>query len=124
MVMIIIMNLIYKAQFDTNGILTALYIVIKYIKKHHVHSCMDIQKHSYTYTGLHIQTYTNTEGRQLATSTRRLTPGSAKPAKPSTCSNQPGDHLVSAFKPNSGYSKAVLSDPPVWNRVVEDHHHH
>ena len=28
---IIIINLIYIAQFDTNGILTALYIVITYI---------------------------------------------------------------------------------------------
>ena len=30
--MIIIINLKYIAQFDTNGILTSLYIVIKYIK--------------------------------------------------------------------------------------------
>ena len=30
--LIIIINLIYIAQFDTNGILTALYIVIRYIQ--------------------------------------------------------------------------------------------
>ena len=30
-------NLIYIAQFDTNGILTALYIVIKYIQMQYVH---------------------------------------------------------------------------------------
>ena len=36
-IMIIIINLIYIAQFDTSGILTALYIVITYIKMHYVH---------------------------------------------------------------------------------------
>ena len=30
-------NLIYIAQFDTNGILTALYLVIKYIQMQYVH---------------------------------------------------------------------------------------
>ena len=30
-------NLIYIAQFDTNGILTALYIVITYIQMQYVH---------------------------------------------------------------------------------------
>ena len=34
---IIIINLIYIAQFDTNGILTALYIVITYIQMQCVH---------------------------------------------------------------------------------------
>ena len=33
----IIINLIYIAQFDTNGILTALYIVISYIQMQYVH---------------------------------------------------------------------------------------
>ena len=33
----IIINLIYIAQFDTNGILTALYIVTMYIKMQYVH---------------------------------------------------------------------------------------
>ena len=37
MIIIIIINLIYKAQFDTNGILTALYIVITYIQMQYVH---------------------------------------------------------------------------------------
>ena len=32
MIIIIIINLIYIAHFDTNGIFTALYIVIKYIQ--------------------------------------------------------------------------------------------
>ena len=35
---IIIINLIYVAQFDTNGILTALYIVITYIQMQYVHA--------------------------------------------------------------------------------------
>ena len=34
---IIIINLIYIAQFDTNGILTALYIVITYIHMQYVY---------------------------------------------------------------------------------------
>ena len=42
-------NLIYVTQFDTNGILTALYIVIMYIQTYYMHICMDIQEHSYIY---------------------------------------------------------------------------
>ena len=34
---IIIVNLIYFAQFDTDGILTALYTVIPYIQMQYVH---------------------------------------------------------------------------------------
>ena len=34
---LIIINLIYIAQFDTNGILTALYIVIKFLQMQYVH---------------------------------------------------------------------------------------
>ena len=37
MMMIIIINLIYIAQIDTNGILTALYIAIQYIQMQYVH---------------------------------------------------------------------------------------
>ena len=33
----IVLNLIYIAHFDTNGILTALYIVIAYIQMQFVH---------------------------------------------------------------------------------------
>ena len=33
----IIKNLIYIAQFDTNGVLTALYIIIQYIQMRYVH---------------------------------------------------------------------------------------
>ena len=36
-IIMIIINLIYIAQFDTNGILTALYIVITYIQIQYVH---------------------------------------------------------------------------------------
>ena len=36
---IIIINLIYTAQFDTNGILTVLYIVITHIQMQYVHVC-------------------------------------------------------------------------------------
>ena len=36
-IIIIIINVIYIAQFDTNGILTALYIVITYIQMQYVH---------------------------------------------------------------------------------------
>ena len=36
-IIIIIINLIYIAQFNTNGILTALYIVITYIQMQYVH---------------------------------------------------------------------------------------
>ena len=37
LIIIIIINLIYIAQFDTNGILLALYIVITYIQMQYVH---------------------------------------------------------------------------------------
>ena len=60
-VIIIIINLIYIAQFDTNGILTALYIVITYIQMQYVHVCTYAeQSYKYTYTCLHIHTYTVT----------------------------------------------------------------
>ena len=36
-IIMIIINLIYIAQFDTNGILTALYIVIAHIQMQYVH---------------------------------------------------------------------------------------
>ena len=36
-IIIIMINLIYIAQFDTDGILTALYIVITYIQMQYVH---------------------------------------------------------------------------------------
>ena len=36
-IIIIIINLFYIAQFDTKGILTALYIVITYIQMQYVH---------------------------------------------------------------------------------------
>ena len=42
--------LIYAAQFDTNGILTALHIVLKYTQTHYMHLCMDIHEHSFSYT--------------------------------------------------------------------------
>ena len=53
---------IYIAQFNTNSILTALYIVIKYIQMHHMPLCVDIYEHSYsyTYTGLYIYSCTDT----------------------------------------------------------------
>ena len=60
-IIIIIINLIYIAQFDTNGILTALYIVITYIQMQYVHVCTYAeQSYKYTYTCLHIRTYTVT----------------------------------------------------------------
>ena len=34
---VIIINLVYIAQFDTNSILTALFIVTKYIQTQYVH---------------------------------------------------------------------------------------
>ena len=37
LIIIIIINLIYIAQFDTNSILTPLYIVIAYIQMQYVH---------------------------------------------------------------------------------------
>ena len=36
-IIIIIKNLIYVAQLDTNGTLTALYIVVQYIQMQYVH---------------------------------------------------------------------------------------
>ena len=57
---IITINLIHIAQFDTNGILSALYIVIKYTNKtHHMHSCIDTHEYSYpcAYTGLRVYRY-------------------------------------------------------------------
>ena len=36
-IVIIIINIIYITQFETNGILTALYIVITYIQMQYVH---------------------------------------------------------------------------------------
>ena len=35
--LIIIINLIYITQFDTNCILTVLYVVIKYLQTNHMH---------------------------------------------------------------------------------------
>ena len=49
MIIIIISNLIFMAQFDTNGILTVLYTVTKYIQMQYVHIWTDI-KQSYSYT--------------------------------------------------------------------------
>ena len=61
LIIIIIINLIYIAQFDTNGILTAPYIVITYIQMQYVHVCTYAeQSYKYTYTCLHIHTYTVT----------------------------------------------------------------
>ena len=60
-IIIIIINLTYIAQFDTNSILTALYIVITYIQMQYVHVCTYAeQSYKYTYTCLHIRTYTVT----------------------------------------------------------------
>ena len=51
-------NLIHIAQFDTNGILTSLYIVITYIQLQHVHVWTYMkQSYPYIYTCLHINTY-------------------------------------------------------------------
>ena len=62
MMMIMIIGLIYIAQFDTNGTLTALYIVIKYIQTQYIHIIWTYMKqsYSYAYTCLHIYTYTDT----------------------------------------------------------------
>ena len=57
----IIINIIYIAQFDTNGILTVLYIVITYIQMQYVHVWTYMkQSYKYTYTCLHISKYTVT----------------------------------------------------------------
>ena len=51
----IIINLMCMAQFDTNSILTALYIVIKYIQTQYMHIWTYMkQSCSYTDTCLHI----------------------------------------------------------------------
>ena len=49
MIIIVIINLIYIAQFHINCILTAMYIVIKYIQMQYVHICT-YMKQSYSYT--------------------------------------------------------------------------
>ena len=53
-IMIIIINLIYIAQFDTNSILTALNIVIMYIQMQHVHIWTYMKNHIHT----HVHVYT------------------------------------------------------------------
>ena len=54
-------NLIYMAQVDTNGNVTALYIVTKYIQAQYMHiSTYMKQSYSYTYTCVHINTHTDT----------------------------------------------------------------
>ena len=59
--LIMIINLIYIVQFNTNGILTALYIVIKYIQTQYMHIWRYMkQLCSYTYACLHIYTHTDT----------------------------------------------------------------
>ena len=61
LLLLLLINLIYIAQFDTNGILTALYIVITNIQMQYVHVCTYVkQSYKYTYTCLHIHTYTVT----------------------------------------------------------------
>ena len=59
-IMLMIINLIYIAQFDTNSILTALYIVMKYKQMHYMHLLINMNKHSYTDTGILIYTYLRT----------------------------------------------------------------
>ena len=64
--LIMIINLIYMEQFDTNGIITALHTVIKYIKKA-IYAHMDIHEiimfihmymsHIYTCTDTRTNTY-------------------------------------------------------------------
>ena len=46
----VILNLIYTAQFNTNGMVTALYIVVIYTQTHHKHLHMHIHEHSYSFT--------------------------------------------------------------------------
>ena len=43
-VIIIIINLIYIPQFNTNGILTALYIVITYIQNNAIYARMNLHE--------------------------------------------------------------------------------
>ena len=52
--LIIIINLIYISQFDTNGILTALYIVMKYIQMQYVH--MNINE-AISFIHIHMPTH-------------------------------------------------------------------
>ena len=54
-IIIIIINLIYIAQFDTNGIFTALYVVITYIQMQYMH-VWTYMKQSYKYTYIHVYT--------------------------------------------------------------------
>ena len=55
-------NVIFLAQFDTDGILAALYIVIKYIQTQYMHMWTYMSNHIHTqsYTCLDIYTYTDT----------------------------------------------------------------
>ena len=60
-VIIIIINLIYTVQFDTNGILTALYIVITYMYTNSICARMNLHEiiiqisiHHYMSTHKHI----------------------------------------------------------------------
>ena len=60
-IIIIIINLIYIGQFDTNGILTALYIVITYIQMQYetiisVHIYMSTHKHIHSHMYKYIST--------------------------------------------------------------------
>ena len=56
---LVIINLIYIARFDIKGILTAQYIVIKYIQMHYMYLLIVIHEHiySYAYSGLYIYAY-------------------------------------------------------------------
>ena len=60
LIMIIVVNLIYIAQFDTNGILTVLYIAIQYIQIHEtvifIHIYMPVHKHIHRYMYKYIST--------------------------------------------------------------------
>ena len=55
---VMMISLIYIAQFDTNGILTALYIKCKQMQYMHIWTYMK-QSYSYTFSRLHIYTYTD-----------------------------------------------------------------
>ena len=57
-IIIIMINLIYIAQFDTNGILTALYLVITYIQMQYVQYVLTRNNHINTH--IHVYTYTHT----------------------------------------------------------------
>ena len=61
LMIVMIIQLIHIALFDTNGILTALYIIMKYIQTQSMHIWTYVkQSYLYTYTCLHICTYTDT----------------------------------------------------------------